>query len=451
MAAAGHRIGRIVFDIDVPEPGALDDIEAMVRAQFDAVIAPALEMALDRVDRAEELIRFGRVEIDLGVLDPAEADASTLGHLITSKLGSALNTNGSIEASNAGFAGDDADELVTFLETGHLPWAEPGQALDALAAALISRDASGMTRLAMRLRTVLIQRRSVERLVHQMPAAFVRRLLRALLPVSMSTPVALAFGQDRPVVMGALVPVDLVAALSDVIRRVAIGTDLPELGEVVSLYAALDGRAPQPSMQSPTAHQSRYKPVPIDARLRPDLTRHARSLPTSSPVSPLQVHAAGAVLLHPFLTMFFGRLGLLDESNRFRDDDARLRAVLLTHHVATGADEAPEPETVLFKLLCGMELSGPVPRRIGVTDLERKEAAQLLVSVIAHWKRLGRTSPAGLRDGFLSRSGQLRADGVRWRLVVERRGVDVLLQELPWTLSHVKTPFMRSFLVVDWR
>jgi hypothetical protein len=451
MAAAGHRIGRIVFDIDVPEPGALGGVEAMVRAQFDAVIAPALEMALDRVDRPDELVRFGCVEIDLGVLDPAETGASTLGHLIMSRLAGALTTNGSIEAANAGFARDDAAEFVAFLETGNLPWTEPGKVLDALAATLISLDANGMTRLAMRLRTVLIQRRSVDRLVHQMPATFVRRLLRALLPESMSTPVAFAFGPDRPAAMGALAPADLVTALSDVIRRVAIGTDPPELGEVVALYAALDGRAPRVPVQSPVAHQSRHTPVLLDAPSLPDLAPDATRLPTSPPVVSLQVHAAGAVLLHPFLATFFGRLGLLDESDRFRDDDARMRAVLLAHHVATGAHEAPEPETVLFKLLCGMALSDPLPRRIGVTDQEREEADQLLVNVIFHWKRLGRTSPAGLREGFLSRPGQLRARGDQWRLIVEPRGVDVLLQELPWTLSHVKTPFMRSILVVDWR
>jgi hypothetical protein len=35
--------------------------------------------------------------------------------------------------------------------------------------------------------------------------------------------------------------------------------------------------------------------------------------------------------------------------------------------------------------------------------MERTEAASLLDSVITHWGRLGKTSPAGLRDGFRQR------------------------------------------------
>jgi hypothetical protein len=163
------------------------------------------------------------------------------------------------------------------------------------------------------------------------------------------------------------------------------------------------------------------------------------------------VHAAGAVLLHPFLATFFGRLGLLDAPGRFRNAEASARAVLLAHHLATGADDAPEPETVLFKILCGMEIAEPVPRRITLTDSERVEAGNLLEGVVTHWGRLGKTSPAGLRDGFLTRMGGLRRQAGLWRLTVERRGVDVLLDDLPWTLSRVKTPFMKSILTVDWR
>jgi hypothetical protein len=35
-------------------------------------------------------------------------------------------------------------------------------------------------------------------------------------------------------------------------------------------------------------------------------------------------------------------------------------------------------------------------------------------------------------------------------LRVERRGIDVLLDSLPWTISQVKTPFMDRILAVDW-
>jgi hypothetical protein len=92
-----------------------------------------------------------------------------------------------------------------------------------------------------------------------------------------------------------------------------------------------------------------------------------------------------------------------------------------------------------------------VPRRIDLTDAERSEAEALLRSVVTHWKRLGATSPAGLREGFLTRPGRLERQGETWRLRVERRGIDVLLDSLPWPLSRVQTPFMAAPLAVDWR
>ena len=183
-----------------------------------------------------------------------------------------------------------------------------------------------------------------------------------------------------------------------------------------------------------------------EATTPPTLEADAEALPAS-----MAVHAAGAVLLHTFLGPFFDRLGLLAAPDRFRDRDAMVRAVLLTHHLATGADEAPEPETVLFKILCGMTLDDVVPRRIEIEAREREEALSLLGSVITYWHRLGQASPEGLREAFLLRPGLLQHQTGKWRLLVERRGVDVLLDHLPWALSWVKTPFMRRPLAVDWR
>jgi hypothetical protein len=169
------------------------------------------------------------------------------------------------------------------------------------------------------------------------------------------------------------------------------------------------------------------------------------------PDTPIPIHAAGAVLLHPFIGSFFGRLDLLEAPGRFRDRHAMERAVLLVHHLVTGADEAPEPETILFKLLCGMPFSTPLPRRTEIGAREREEAQSLLTSVVTYWHRLGQTTPTALREAFLLRPGQLQRRDDQWRLAVERRGVDILLDHLPWALSWVKTPFMHAPLTVDWR
>jgi hypothetical protein len=456
MGASEHRIGRVVFDVDVPDRAAGEAFGAMVRARFDAVIAPALDAALGRIDRPGESIRLDRLELDLGALDAPAPDAGAFARRLAEALARALD-GARPEAGAQPPGPDDAGELIGFLDTGTLPWREPGRALEALVRALLALDPAGMARLAERVRPTLIRRRAAERAARQLPAALLLRLLRALLPPALAAPLALIFGPDGPVggrgggPSGEPAPAALAPALAETIRRLAAGIDPPEPGEVVAVLAALQGAplppaAPPPSAQTPSAEPS-AEPAAAEPAAR---ERRADRQDEAAAVAAWPVHAAGAVLLHPFLARFFDRLGLLAAPGRFRDDQARARAVLLAHHLATGADEAPEPETLLFKLLCGMEPGEPVPRRTALDGGERDEAEALLNAVIGHWRRLGRTSPAGLRDGFLLRPGRLeRREG--WRLTVETRGVDVLLEDLPWALSRVATPFMRAPLTVDWR
>ncbi|VVO69508.1 hypothetical protein PS862_01264 [Pseudomonas fluorescens] len=432
MAALEHRIGRLVFDLAAPDRAARGGFEALLRNRFDSMILPALQAALDRIDRPGKLIRFDRVEIDLGVFAPDELDDDELTRRLLEQLSAAL-----VPPAPADDAPPDTDELLAFLQSGELPWVEPGKALAILCTNLLALDSHSLRRMAERLRPLLIGRSTAERLVRQLPATLVRRLFRALLPDALELPLAAAFGEDTMASAASLasVPDSLLATLAEMIRRLAGGLRLPELGEVVSLYVALGSRIPL----APQSAVLTLAPTPL-ATAEPAM--HA---------TPRPVHAAGAVLLHPFLAMFFDGLGLLAGPGRFRDHDAHCRAVLLAHHLATGAEDAPEPETLLFKLLCGLPFSEPLPRRIELSEHERKEVDSLLRSVIGHWKRLGNTSPAGLREGFLSRPGRLERRGDAWLLSLQSSGIDILLQDLPWTLSRVRTPFMQSILSVDWR
>lgn len=478
MGAAEHRIGRLVFEFATPDAAAIDQFGEMVRSRFEAVVLPALEAGLDRFDRPGEVIRLGRLEVDLGTLEPAALEAGELTRRIIDGLAAALRTEPPVEQRATAGARDDAAELAAFLETGELSWSEPGRALATLTATLMALDAVGIASLAARIRTVLIRRRAAERLVRQLPAALVRRLLRALLPEALAAPLAAVRGPDRPAIEPppwASVTEALVPQLTEAIHRLATGTAAVDFGLILTLFAALD----QPAAPG-------FAPSLDDTTLRPDEAETALHAPDAAPsASPgyglefealepalpdqrpapdtpelpedraeaagRPVHAAGAVLLHPFVATYFDRVGLLEGSGGFRDGTARARAVLLAHHLATGEAEAPEPDTTLFKLLCGLEISDPVPRRIGLTETEQVEAEALLASVIRHWKRLGKTSPAGLREGFLTRPGRLERRDALWHLSVERRSIDVLLDGLPWMLSRVKTPFMVSALMVDWR
>jgi len=164
----------------------------------------------------------------------------------------------------------------------------------------------------------------------------------------------------------------------------------------------------------------------------------------------LPVGNAGLVLAAPYMPRLFAMLGLAGE-RAFASPQAAERAVMLLQFMVTGRSEAPEPALLLNKLLCGLDISTPVPREIEITEAERSAVEGLLQAVIQHWKALGRTSVAGLRETFLQRDGHLERQPEAWQLQVEPRAFDMLIDQLPWGYSTVRHPWMERVVHVDWR
>ncbi|MEX8518882.1 MAG: contractile injection system tape measure protein [Leptothrix sp. (in: b-proteobacteria)] len=165
---------------------------------------------------------------------------------------------------------------------------------------------------------------------------------------------------------------------------------------------------------------------------------------------PLFIANAGLVLLGPYLPRLFDMLGLLSEQ-RFIDEPAAERAVLLTQYAVTGRAAAPETELMLNKLLCGLPLDAPLPRAIELLPREQESIDGLLTAVIAHWSALGHTSIAGLRETFLQREGRLEHGDECWQLQVQPQTFDVLMDRLPWGYATLKFPWMPEVLHVEWR
>jgi Contractile injection system tape measure protein len=92
-----------------------------------------------------------------------------------------------------------------------------------------------------------------------------------------------------------------------------------------------------------------------------------------------------------------------------------------------------------------------MPGELELTADECGEAASLLENVVQRWEKLGNSSIAGLREGFLQRPGKLFDKGGRLYLQLEASGVDVLLDYLPWGLSIVKLPWLAEPIFVEWR
>ncbi|HEX4182180.1 MAG TPA: contractile injection system tape measure protein [Caulobacteraceae bacterium] len=184
----------------------------------------------------------------------------------------------------------------------------------------------------------------------------------------------------------------------------------------------------------------------------PEVAARPIDPPTPDPLSDetLYVANAGMVLAGPYLPTLFERVGLTREG-AFIDDRAVERAVHLLQFLVDGGDPAFEHALVLNKLLCGLDIAIPIGRDFVVSQAERETIEGLLRTMIQRWSILGATSIAGLRETFFQREGALTLRPEMWRLLVEPRSFDMLLDKVPWGFATLKLPWMAQVLHVDWR
>jgi hypothetical protein len=159
---------------------------------------------------------------------------------------------------------------------------------------------------------------------------------------------------------------------------------------------------------------------------------------------------AGLVLAAPYLPRLFDRLNVT-EQGAFKDRKAAERAVHLLQFLVNERTASPEYQLVLNKLLCGVRTGTPIPREITLIDREQEVIEGLIEGMIRNWTSIGQTSIAGLRQSFLQREGRLQRREDAWHLLIEPRAYDLLLDQIPWSFSIIKYPWMERVLHVDWR
>ncbi|WP_163869105.1 contractile injection system tape measure protein [Myxococcus eversor] len=169
--------------------------------------------------------------------------------------------------------------------------------------------------------------------------------------------------------------------------------------------------------------------------------------------TPIYIDNAGLVLASPFLPHLFRELGLsrVDDTGKTHlDPEPATRAVHLLQYLVDGRTSAPEPLLVLNKILCGLSVPTPVPSGIDLTEREQSLCDRLLKALIANWTIIANTSVAGLRETFLQREGRLEQLDDRWKLQVQRKTLDVLVDQVPWSISILTHPWMPQPLYVSW-
>ena len=163
----------------------------------------------------------------------------------------------------------------------------------------------------------------------------------------------------------------------------------------------------------------------------------------------IEIKNAGIVIVWPYLDRFFQMLGMTAKGS-FKTEENAVRAVHLIQYLVTGLNETPENELLLNKILCGVNLSIPVPLQIELTDKEMETSDLMLNGVMQNWKKLKSSSIDAMREGFFIRQGFIEEKDDFWELEVEKKTMDILLKSLPWGFGTIKLPWMSKRMIVNW-
>ncbi|WP_138092084.1 contractile injection system tape measure protein [Sphingobacterium daejeonense] len=166
--------------------------------------------------------------------------------------------------------------------------------------------------------------------------------------------------------------------------------------------------------------------------------------------NPIYANNVGLVLVHPFISTLFKNLELV-QNHEFVNKKAREKAVYLLYYAVSGLQNPKEYELVVPKILCGFPIHSVISNQVFLSPNELSEIDDMLKGMIANWEILNNTSIEGLRDGFLKRKGKINIHADKIKILVEKGSIDMLLDYLPWNLSHIKLPWLKHIIQVEWR
>jgi hypothetical protein len=483
MASTDHRIRRQHWQVRARTKAEAFALRQRLRDTWAETLAPVFEQAFDARAGGDEVVRVPRLHLHVR-LAPGEDPVARLPELVARALdeqwpgAAAPSVSASTERRRAGSTKDPAgrvrepqsldavasarDDLIAYLESGHLPWhlaGRPAAEIRTLLACLAERERAAVLA-RWRLQPPLPE--VFARLLQLTPVAGWQELAREFLALGES-PARSGAGITRvaEAIAASATPVHVARMLVEAraTDRAATRLQGDETPTAPRTPTPATKRAPH-ATRTDSTHERRTHGAgsPADASPKDHPAEQLahlelNSTPESGSDAPHALHVphAGLVLLHPFLPRFFAATGVLPGGATRPAEDALPRAAALLHLLATGG-EAPacDFELPIIRVLLGLAPDDPLQADAACSAQDREEAEAMLQSVITHWSALRSTSPAGLRTTFLRRPGLLRPMDAAWLLQLERGPFDVLVDRLPWALGVIKLPWMPRPLHTEW-
>ncbi|PVD53942.1 hypothetical protein DC498_00665 [Terrimonas sp.] len=399
MNNINHIIERQSIAINFEDPGLHIGIQNRIAELFYTRLQPRMESLFNEMADDDHVAIIDKLEIDCGHL-PAKRWEEEWVDCAIRKLKEQLTV---ISKKKMGAADIQADFLY-FLQQGQLPWNSRVKSLKTFEQSIVLDHI-----FLEALKNILPGNNVVERLTRRFSAGFIPKLIYAL------TENEIQYGPGKAGSFNAA----NVQLITGQLSARQLEVHLKNLAKAI---------APGKKNNSKPASDKTGTPVPANP----------------------YIGNAGIMLLHPFLPALFEALHLTIQQ-QWVNEDAQHRAVLITAYITSGKEDLPEFELALNKLICGLDISDTLRQIPDAITIETISACEeMITTAIQHWAALKNTGIAAFRETFLQREGKITSVDKGWLLQVEQKGVDVLLNSLPWGIGVIKFPWMNNLFFTEW-
>jgi hypothetical protein len=163
-----------------------------------------------------------------------------------------------------------------------------------------------------------------------------------------------------------------------------------------------------------------------------------------------QVMFVGGILLYPYLTRLFNDLDYLSKDKTIKNNKHN-SAVSVMVYLLTGQEQAFDYQLYFIKWLLGIPVNALITlEENSLTDNEKALTDNVLLSLKSHWSVMNNTSIDTIRKSFLQRSGMMKLDDEQCHLHIERKGIDVLIDQIPFSLSIIRLAWIKQPIIVTW-
>jgi len=181
-----------------------------------------------------------------------------------------------------------------------------------------------------------------------------------------------------------------------------------------------------------------------------DVNKKKKQASSETEQEGIYISNAGLILVCPFLPSFFKEVSLLNTQNQFISVAAQQKAAVLLYYLQCNSESYNEWEMAFNKIICGIPVEEILAAEITIAEKEKEECNALLQSIVDYWDALRGASTEAVQNTFILREGKISHKEDHWLLQVERTGVDILLERLPWSYSTIRLPWLNHLIYTEW-